>query len=143
MFHSEELWESEGRVNEKYFSCSCKRYLEQFINIHDRSSSLWGLVLLQRFAGQLCCKLEWLCRDPELLLILSIPYLVTDKPPNSVTLTLSLLTSASNPKIHVISLMVAPSPMDTTVTPAATSDLEIRISRIADPNIGMISILAC
>lgn len=37
--------------------------------------------------------------------------------------------------------MVTPSPMDTTTIPVATSDLEIRISRIADPNIGMISLL--
>jgi hypothetical protein len=37
--------------------------------------------------------------------------------------------------------MVTPSPMDTTTTPAANSELDIRISRIADPNLGMISIL--
>ena len=44
--------------------------------------------------------------------------------------------------LHVISLMVSPSTMDTTTTtPAANSDLEIRISRIADPHIGMISVI--
>ena len=37
--------------------------------------------------------------------------------------------------------MVAPSQMDTTTTSAA-NDFEIRISRIADPNIGTISVLA-
>jgi hypothetical protein len=42
-------------------------------------------------------------------------------------------------QLHVISLMVSPSTMDT--TPAANSDLEIRISRIADPHIGMVSVI--
>jgi len=33
--------------------------------------------------------------------------------------------------------MAAPSPMDATPASASPSDLEIRIARLADPNIGM------
>ena len=68
--------------------------------------------------------------------------------PNSVTVVLirarafKLIQTRKLP--HGISLMVTPSPMDTSTTPAANSDLDIRISRIADPNIGMIiSIPVC
>lgn len=69
--------------------------------------------------------------------------------PNSVTVASTTCTRAGASKLiqtpellHVISLMVTPSPMDTTTTPAANSDLDIRISRIADPNIGMTLILS-
>lgn len=39
--------ESEARVNEEYLNCTCKKHLEQFINIHDQSLSIavcWSLV---------------------------------------------------------------------------------------------------
>ena len=117
---------------------------------------------LQRFAGELRCRLEWLVDSGDIrtkVERMSLnwrngqrlkPFRFVVTPEFShVRLLLALAAKAFKFRLiqtrnlpHVISLMVTPSPMDTTTTPGANSDLDIRISRIADPNIGMISILS-